>query len=516
MTRLRRKGRHSFAGLVLVALVTACGSTVATSASTPSLTGGAAGGPGQAAAGLGPVSSGPSGSAGAGIATGAGGAVTVGATGATGGTGGRGSTGNSGTAGGGASGALPATGPGWDKKYVYFGVVEQTDEQTAFAALGFAGVNPGNTAAQATAVANYINERGGVFGRQIKLVFQDEKTVQTAENPDTAGAAACAEFTQDRPVVAVLSIVTVMDVQSWRSCMARGKVPLFSATLNAVDNQALQSLAPYFYMSQGVSWNPLAPVLVSQLKAQGWFGGWNTATGGPAPGSAKVGILVDGTTVGSGVGATISQALAQAGYGGALVYQYSDPTNLQPAVLYFSGHGVNHVIVADIQLLAFQLDANSQHYYPRYGVNTYNAPLNNLQTFSPAGQNNGALGVGWVPALDVSDANDPGITGPGEATCLAIMAKGGQTFSGERLARSYAFAMCDAMLLTTEGAVAGGGLSGVDIHRGILRIASSFSSAIGFANGLGPSQYFIPGAVRGLAWYPSCTCFRYTTAPTQL
>jgi ABC-type branched-subunit amino acid transport system substrate-binding protein len=412
---------------------------------------------------------------------------------------------------------VPTTGRGWDAKYVYIGVTTENDVQSVAKTLNLSGFNAGDTQVQAQSVADYINSRGGVFGRQIKLVFHDENTVSTAEDPATAGNAACTYYTQDHLVVALINPVTLLDGPALRSCMAAAKVPLFSASLQAMDDQADMALAPYFYQGVAVAWNALAPVLVSQLRAQGWFGGWNAHIGAPGSVAPKVGILVNGTDIGSRIGNAIKAALAQAGYAGALVYQYSPPgTQMQPAVLYFAGNGVDHLIAADAELLAFQQNAATQGYHPRYGVTTYNAPVTDLALNSPVGQNDGALGVGWAPTLDVDDGNDPGITGPGERNCLAMNAKSGQTFAGLRLAAAVAFAICDGMLLVSQGAVAGGGLTSTAIYQGMMRIAPTFSTALSFATGLSPTQPFVPGAVRGLAWVGSCTCFRYTTPATRV
>jgi hypothetical protein len=226
-----------------------------------------------------------------------------------------------------------------------------------------------------------------------------------------------------------------------------------------------------------------------------------------------MGILASTTQAGTRVAAEIKGALAKAGYPGALVYQWADASQGQNAsVQYFSGNGVDHIIVADLELTAFQNSAQTQQYKPRYGISSYNDPYTNLETLSPKGANNGALGIGWAPAYDVSDANDPGPTGPGETRCLAMMAKAGQNFSGRRTAKLFALAACDSILLAVEGARAQGGFDAATIYTGALRISPTFSTAVSFGNSaLTPTHLFTPSSARDLAWFTDCSCFKYTS-----
>ncbi|MDT7572936.1 MAG: hypothetical protein QOE05_3110 [Actinomycetota bacterium] len=414
------------------------------------------------------------------------------------------------TAGG---GSLPATGRGWDQKYVYIGVVTQKDVQAAFGNAGAKGLDAGDQEGQALAVAAELNRRGGLFSRQVKIVFRDVHTVETAQDPNTAGNATCTYFSQDHPVIALLSPVTLMDVPSFRSCMARARIPLFSASVNAVDKQVGEALKPYFYQSVAPTWDALAPTLMARLKAQSYFTGWNASTGAPAPGAPVVGILAPNDDIGGRIVGVVRKALAAVGYPKPVVYQYASGGDMSSAVLQFSGNGVTHVITVNSDLLPFQLSANSQQYRPRYAVTTVNAPQAFLESNSPPGQNNGAVGVGWAPSFDVNDAND-NVTTPAEKECLAIMAKGGQTFSGKRLAETVAFAFCDGLRLMVGGAAAGGGLDGLSLYAGVQRIAASFESAFSFATGLGPGRLYVPGGVRDMTFVSGCSCFRYAGTAT--
>jgi hypothetical protein len=416
-------------------------------------------------------------------------------------------------------GAVPTTGPGWDAKTVHIGVITEKDTQQAYAAAGAKGVDPGDTEAQAKAVAADLNAHGGIFGRVIKLHFYDVHTVQTDHNPDAVGAVACTYFTQDARVVGVWNVNTQLDQASgFRSCLAKKGVILFTAALRAIDDAEMRSLAPFYVHTLMVSWDALAPVLAQRLKAQGWFGGWNTTLGQPGSTATKIGILIASTAEGKHAADVLTRAFARLGYPGAISFQYGDPAQGQSAsVQYFHGNGVTHVVVTDAESTAFQIAAQSQNYYPRYGITSYNAPYENLEAsgLAPTRANKGAMGVGWVPNLDVSDLNDPGLT-PGGKRCLDLMGKAGQEFHGKRLAELFAFSACDALSLIARGAKAGGGLTAHDIYSGLFRLGRSFSPSNGFATALNSAQPYVQGTVRDLAWNDACGCMKYGSGTARL
>jgi hypothetical protein len=416
-----------------------------------------------------------------------------------------------------AQAGVPTKGPGWDAKNVYFGIVTQNDAQKAFAAFGANKVDPGNTLAQAQAVATYVNAHGGILGRQLKIVAKDVATVDTATNPESTGGQVCSYFTEDNPVFGVWSLVTVMDYPNFRACLANRHVPLFSAGVKVADDKAGDDLAPYFYQSVMASWTRVGPVLVDRLKAQGYFSGWDVRTGAPGTAPTKVGILTDSTSSGLRIGKLLTALVQKAGYT-ALPYSYTAASDGQSnSVNYFNQNGVTHVIVTDVELTAFQNSASSQAYKPRYGITSYNDPYTNLEAggLTPAGANNGAMGVGWNPALDVAQANDPGAS-PGAAACLKLLKAAGQDLNGKRLAQAFAFSLCDTLELVQQGATRSHSFMGTALAAGLAQAAQGFPTAVGFGTGLTSSRHFVPGVARDLAWHPDCSCFRYGTTTAAL
>lgn len=417
------------------------------------------------------------------------------------------------------AGAVAARGPGWDEKNVYVGVVTQKDTQRVFASFGANNVDPGDTEQHALAVADAINAAGGILGRTLKIRFYDIKILEANQNPAVVGQAVCEHFAHDAPVIAVWNVSTQLDqAPTFRQCLAKARVSVYSTAARAVDDRLFSELAPYYYQSLMVSWTRLAPVFVRRLQAQGWFGGWNTTLGAAGSAPVVVGVLVEDEPQGRRTAAALKGALAAAGFRKVVDFAYDAPEEGQTSsVQYFKGNGVTHVVVADVELTAFQQAATAQGYKPRYGITSYNAPYPNLEAsgFTPSGANNGAVGVGWAPGLDVSDANDPGPT-PGWPRCKQLMTKRGQVFTGKRLALAYASAMCDALFAVDAGAEAGGGFTGDRVRAGIVSVAGRFPLAVGFGAALSDAAPYSAGVVRDLAWDTACSCMKYGRAQTRL
>jgi hypothetical protein len=508
--------RARIAAIALVTLATACGSTV--QVSSQSQLGAGGDGLGGPAGSTGVSSTGTSGTtAGGGTSTSSGGTTGT----VAGGTSGAGSTGTTGAATSGAlpapTGGVPTKGPGWDAKHVYIGVTTQKDVNTAAHSVGANGLDAGDQEGEINDVIAYLNGRGGLFGRQIVAVFRDQATVATQQNPDAAGAATCSYFANDKPVIAVLNPVTLMDVDSFRSCLAQHRIPLFSASVAAVTQQIAHKYAPYFFQSVSPTWDALAPAFVRLLASQGYFSSaWNSSAGTSTPGKPTLGILTDNTVGGQQSAQVLQKALTAAGHPAKQVFTYDahNTSTMSSAVLQFRGNEVDHVMSTDSALVAFQLQASSQGYRPRYGITSLNAPVTFLQTNGGPSQNAGDVGVGWAPTLDVDDQHDPGVISSGQTQCNAIYARGKRNFTGKRLGRAVAYAFCDGLRLIASGAVAGGGLTGVQIYNGMLKVAPTFPSAFSFASGLQPNRLYIPGGLRPLAFASSCSCFQYTSRAT--
>ena len=411
------------------------------------------------------------------------------------------------TAGQSSSSLVPAQGQGWDAKHVYVGITTASDASSTLHALGVA-IDPGNEIADANAIVADLNRRGGLYGRQVVLIDKDDHSADVVANPAAAGQADCLYFTQDHPVVDVVNTDAALDSDTFRGCFAHAHTPLVSLTTSPFDDQSTQSLSPFFYNALSVSWSRLTALLVSRLRAENYFQGWSSVTGGPnAAGKTKVGVLYGNDPSSSRDGAALVAALKGAGYTTDSFQYANEEQDAQSAVLRFEQDAVTHVIGIDSFQFFFMTAARSQHYLPRYGITTYNGPQALLQANGDPTQLAGAVGLGWYPTLDTDQAHDPG-PGPGTKDCLSALSAGGQTFTG-RFAEAFGLAVCDGIHLAALGAESGGGLSPTAVRAGIVRLGTRFPTGGAFGSGLSSTNFGMPGAGRDLGWDTSCSCFTY-------
>ncbi|HVT65899.1 MAG TPA: hypothetical protein VHD81_12150 [Mycobacteriales bacterium] len=405
--------------------------------------------------------------------------------------------------------AIPAAGPGWDAKHVYLGITTASDAAGTIHALGIS-LDPGDEIADAKAIVAAMNRQGGLFGRQVVLIVKDDSSAHVLSDPAGAAQADCVFFTQDHRVISVVNTDATIDLDSFRSCFARAHVPLVSTTTAPFDDTTQRSFAPYFYNTLSVSLTRLIPVLIDRLTAQHYFGGWNSLAGKPGTNPVKVGVLFPTGPTGGRIGAALLGALKQAGIASDH-YEYSSATDTaaaSAAVFRFKADHVTHVIGVDTFQYFFGVAANTQGFYPRYGVTTYSAPETLLRANGPPRQMAGAMGLGWIPSIDTDAQRDPG-PGPGTKQCLAELAAGAQHFAGHRFAEAVGLAICDGLQLGVRGAKSGNGLDPASIRSGIVALGRKYPMAAGFVSGLSETNFALPGGGRDLAWNPGCRCFAY-------
>jgi len=299
------------------------------------------------------------------------------------------------------AGGLPVSGHGWDAKHVYLGVLTQTDSQETMKTIGVKALYFGDYQKDVEGILADINRAGGLFGRKVVARYYDISSISSAENPSAAGEAACAYFAQDHPVVAVINPVTIIDYDGFRACLVKAHVIDLSNTVQAFDNSLAKKFSPYWYQITAPNWDQLALPFAQALVKQNYFTKWNAQTGAPGVAPVKMGLLYTDTGNGQALVAMLKRAFSTVGINNVETFGISatDPSSYSAAVFKFAQDGVTHVTMPDINLAAFQLRAEPQHYRPRYAVTTYNAPYAFLTLETPAAQENGAVGVGWAPDL---------------------------------------------------------------------------------------------------------------------
>jgi ABC-type branched-subunit amino acid transport system substrate-binding protein len=414
--------------------------------------------------------------------------------------------------GGAVKASIPTSGRGWDAKEIHIGINSQNDSSTAGGALGLS-ISLGDPAGDARAIADAINRSGGVFGRKLVIDALDNASGATLADPASAAAQNCAYFTQDHPVVAMISVSDAIETDGFRACMIKARTPIVSISSIGVDDVEAAALSPFFYAVTVANYSVAARLLVGRLKVQGWFNGWSATTGSPGPAKAKVGILNPATPFGRRASAALKGAVEAEGYS-TETFEHTAatvPSDSSAAVLRFASNGVTHVIAVNTYLLFFIPSAQSQGYHPRYGVTSYNVP-SVTQANVPRSEFRGAMGIGWNPFTDVDTAHDPGNVQPAKAECLAQLRAGGQTFTEsdkDRLALTVALATCDAVRLIAQATKAASGLDPSALKQGVASVGPSFRTGGTFASGLSATQLTMPGVARDNVFDDACTCFTY-------
>jgi hypothetical protein len=507
------------AALVAAILVAgACGSTVqqaARSSAASRQAGGELGGAPTGGDGLGEAGLG-------GNAGGGGGAAATGAT-----AGGRSASRTaSGAAGSIASTAAGAVGPGVTDKELFVGVGYAVNSATANAALGAGGINQGDDRKNTQIVIDDINAHGGVAKRKITPVWYELDNTSTATY-EQQYQAVCETLTRDNKVFAVMG---GGESDTLMQCLHNAKVVAINDDLT-VSDAARQKRYPYLWEISTLNLDRIASTEVAALDAQGYFAGsWNTATGAPAPGRAKVGIVTfDTPSFNHAVDQVLVPALGRLGFrpDAADVVRAPVPQNtadtgapaaaVSSAVLKFRSDGVTHVFIVEdsaVLTLLFGQNADSQGYHPRYAANTQNG----LQTLAdagafPKGQLPGALGIGWLPGLDITPAENPD-DGPysnnSRRKCVALYKANGVSYASAN-AEAVALATCNSLWLFRDIMKNVTVLNRDGFRSAADRVGTSIELTSIFLARIDPDHHDGVGAVRYWAYKPECQCMRYTS-----
>jgi hypothetical protein len=195
---------------------------------------------------------------------------------------------------------------------------------------------------------------------------------------------------------------------------------------------------------------------------------------------------------------------------------------VQNAVLQYRSQGINHVILFDgaagvnnsgVLVLEWMNGAQSQHWYPKYGLNSTSG-FSGLAPDYPKQEMMGSIGVGWTPFLDLAESDyPPSSLSSAAKVCLKVMADSGQTATNNNQ-RGVQLGLCDYFFFLKQvlDPIKGPlnqstALAAINAVRGGYPVMSTFSSYIDAQHHDGAAT------VRNTAFVPSCTCYRYTSAP---
>jgi hypothetical protein len=489
-----------------------CGSTVQYRAQSAAPSGDGLGqGTGSAGSAGTPTSSGTTGSTTTGSQGGSGSTGAGGSTGAIGnGTTGSGSTGSTGSA------AVP--GANVSATSISIGFIYTTGRQETAAALGAAGVTSGDELAQWKLLVANVNAHGGLGGRRIKPVYYGQSTT-SKDTIATSETAACNTFTQDNHVAAAVSSFEYTD--TFLTCMERKGVPTYYS-LETVNDSKVFDAAPLHAEASNLALDRQGRELGKSLVTQGYFAGAVPAVNGiityDTPAYVRAAKALEGTLKARGIAVRMTRTIP---FPTATSDTSSAAAGISNAELAMASGGVNHVMIFDLNgllSLLFMTNAQTQQYHPRYGLTSQSSGshLADLLKGNANPQLKDALGIGWIPVLDLhADEYGPSQGPAARKTCRDIMVKGGQAQGlSSPGAELVALGQCDDIFLLQQAFTGlAGPVTGSSIRSAIEGVGSRFATALSLASRFGPSRHDGVSSFREMAYQTSCSCFRYTSPP---
>lgn len=284
---------------------------------------------------------------------------------------------------------------------------------------------------------------------------------------------------------------------------------------------------PNLYDAGTISQDRMLAAMADSLERQDYFSGWDPRAGAPSDSEPTVAVLsVDEPEWDRPLRGVMLPALEEAGYpvDDSLVIAIPSAATeaelgqaskaVQNAILKLTSAGVTHVIMLDATgttTLLFGQAASQQEFFPRLGINT----ATGLQALYDAGvltapQLAGAVGLGWLPTIDLPASDGEKYATEAATECLdTVKAATGEGFTSTNAA-GLALAECDMVHLTAAT---------LDNIEGEWSLQSA-ADAIGtlgedYQSALVPGSGFTEGrqdAVQvgyDMAWDDKCGCVTY-------
>ena len=364
---------------------------------------------------------------------------------------------------------------------------------------GFGAAALGNEPANWQAAADEVNAKGGIGGRQVKLLFH---LVNLADPPSVQGQAACARFTEDSTVAVVLSGYYYGPAHT---CLSQQGVTALLGTNYGVDQSAARQTQTVLSWATPLL-DRLATTLVSGFTELGRLKR-GTSVGlfvvdSPAYRRSADRLQADLTRRGLKVVTQTVRDSETGDYGGA-------SGDASAAVLQFRSAGVTEVLFLSrnaFEPTLLMQAASSQGYEPTYLLSTQQYPAG-LTGLVPASQLDGALALGWAPAVDLTTGYDER---PEAKRCLTALQKRGRSFSSGAQALAALLA-CDGIALLDRAADQPDALtSRPGLLRAALAAGNGFPSAVTHPPAFPDGRRDGVAAYQPMAFSTDCRCFRYT------
>jgi hypothetical protein len=431
----------------------------------------------------------------------------AGTAGAAGGSSGESSGGRGGGASSSGGRASSGAAPGLSRSTIKLGLEYSGDSSETNSTIGV-DVSTGNPRANYETLIKYYNDRGGIAGRKIEPVYYEYSAMRDIGPQQQA---ACAHFTQDEPVYAVLMLQVT---ENYVNCLGRaGIAALGEQPISSADDEMFARY-PGFFMPSTLSLTQVARLYGPAMQRAGFF------EPEAVDGSTTVGLLTfDEPRYRRAATGPFTEGMRSVGQKAMIRYVHYAVTQDQvgqmsaevsAAVLAFRRAGVDHVmIIEENALIAFTFTnaAEQQGYRPQYGINSTSGGqiLIDLGLAPPEQMVNSRL-VGWQPQFDLpSRFVDPW---PAQQECLRMYKKAGIQFSdgnarGVGILSCAAFSFLKAALQAAPGPVTAG-----SFQAGAERLGGSWTSPWNKTTRFGPKRHYGTSQYLTAAYDRGCNCFK--------
>jgi hypothetical protein len=332
-----------------------------------------------------------------------------------------------------------------------------------------------------------------VAGHRLVPVWAPFKTVGDTQDQHPG---LCQQLTVDNKVFAVLSVLG-MDPE-FDSCFSKAHLPLLDDAAGLTQG----------YLNGMTLVTPGAPLGEREYRDEIA----DMIHRGALTKSTKIGVLWLGEPKSNQlVSGTVLPTLKADGLQITSTFAATNDSNqiasYGNAVLQFETKGVDMVISVGTSPLFFMNDAESQHYFPHYVLNSDYGPGALLELAAPKDQLANSVGVGWQPYSDVDAGHNPGPVTPNETRCLKIMAGAGLS-SSSTLTILLQLQTCDAFFVLAAALNHAAQVTVPAMVNGTLALGQSFLATDTFRTSFGNRLDGV-AAARDFSYFSSCSCFQY-------
>ncbi|MCW2586043.1 MAG: hypothetical protein JWN55_1559, partial [Frankiales bacterium] len=398
--------------------------------------------------------------------------------------------------------AAPAT-----KSPVEVGVVIFPDVN-AFAAQFGGSADVGNQRQEVLDAVAWVNTHGGLNGHRVVPVFFEVELTSTDTYAQTYQQI-CSTFTQDHKVVAAILVGNAEP--GLPACLRK------AGSLFLTHGHYLRDASDYRQLTNIVTPEDagsrrVARAMVDQMLAKGLLKSGD-----------KLGLMVMNYNGPRKARDEIIVPLLKAKGIGVVSYEVPYPQStadisnsaaaVQSAQLRMAAEGIKTVAFLCPGCVSFFMtDAESQGYYPKYVVSSYDT-IGGAKGQGHSRSFAGALGIGYDPIRDVGTYADPRPLAGNDTYALCRTVE--KAHIKDDTTNFAAQAFCGAVLDLHAAARANPvePLTGASLMGGFDRLGSTHDGAANFATQLGPDRRDGVAAYRPMHYDPALDAFRYDSGP---